>query len=369
VSPFPRADYRSVTRYHFDRTVVELDLSDNTNQWGTPPAALEALRAAGADGLARYPDLYADEVRAAAAARLGVPEACIATGCGSDDVLDSAYRAAGGGDDLLALAVPTFSMAVPFGRMNGMRTRAVPWPDALDDPGRLLEGSPSVVYVCRPNNPTGHAAPTAWVEELLRQAGAGGPLVILDEAYVDFGGETLVGLAAAHPRLLVSRTLSKAFGLAGLRVGYAVGAPGTALEVEKSRGPYKVSRVASAAAAAALADADGWVARTVAECVENRERAFLLLQDRGLAPLPSQANFILFRAPTGDAKADALGMRARGVAVRPFPGDMPDGSDGLRVTIAPWKMMERFFEALDGYRDGATGSAGGAAAATPRGTS
>lgn len=349
MSPFPRADYRSVTRYHFDRTPVALDLSDNTNQWGTPPAALEALRAAGADDLARYPDLYADEVRAAAAARLGVPEACIATGCGSDDVLDSAYRAAGGGDDLLSLAAPTFSMAAPFARMNGMRTRAVAWADALDDPGRLLEGSPSVVYVCRPNNPTGHAAQGAWVEELLRLAGDAGPMVVLDEAYVDFGGETFATLAATHPRLLVSRTLSKAFGLAGLRVGYAVGAPATALEVEKSRGPYKVSRIAAAAAVAALADADGWVRRTVAECVENRERAFRLLEERGLAPLPSHANFILFRAPTGDARADALGIRARGVAARPFPGDMSDGSDGLRVTIAPWATMERFFEALDGY--------------------
>lgn len=351
MSPFPRDDYRTLARYHFDRTPVELDLSDNTNQWGAPPSALEVLRSADPALLTRYPDLYADEVRAAAAARLGVPEACIATGCGSDDVLDSAYRAASGGDDLVSLAAPTFSMAVPFGRMNGMRTRTVAWADALDDPGRLLEGNPSLVYVCRPNNPTGHVAPTAWVEELLRQAGEAGPLVILDEAYVDFGGDTFAPFATGHPRLMVSRTLSKAFGLAGLRVGYAVGAPETALEVEKSRGPYKVSRVASVAAAAAMADTDGWVARTVAECVGNRERAFRLLAERGLAPLPSQANFILFRAPTRNAKADALGIRARGVAVRPFPGDMPDGSDALRLTIAPWEMMERFFQALDGYRE------------------
>jgi histidinol-phosphate/aromatic aminotransferase/cobyric acid decarboxylase-like protein len=128
-----------------------------------------------------------------------------------------------------------------------------------------------------------------------------------------------------------------------------VAAPATALEIEKSRGPYKVSRVAAAAAVAALRDDEGWVARTVAECVANRERAFGELARRDLAPIPSLANFILFRAPTGDAKADALGLRALGVAARPFPGDMPDGADALRLTIAPWPRMERFFAALDAY--------------------
>jgi histidinol-phosphate aminotransferase len=351
MSPFPRPDYQALTRYHFDRTPVELDLSDNTNQWGAHPAALELLRRGDGVDLARYPDLYADELRAAAADRLGVPEECIATGCGSDDVLDSTYRACGGAPgDFVSVATPTFSMALPLARMNGMRARPVPWPDALDDPALLLRDGPALVYVCRPNNPTGHVAPTDWVEALLSLAGPDGPLVLLDEAYVDFGGDSFATRAVKHPRLLVSRTLSKAFGLAGLRVGYGVAAPATALEVEKSRGPYKVARLASVAAAAALKDAEGWVDRTVAACIENRELTLAGLRDRGLEPLPSQANFILFRAPGGDGPADALALRARGVAVRPFPGEYPGGDDALRVTVAPWPMMESFFGALDDYR-------------------
>ena len=350
MSPLPRDDYRTLACYHFDRTPVELDLSDNTNQWGAHPAALKVLRRADVDALARYPDLYADELRTAAAARLGVPEQCISTGCGSDDVLDSAYRASGGSrNDVVSVAAPTFSMALPLATMNGRPARTTPWAAALDDPGRLLECSPSLVYVCRPNNPTGHVASTAWVEALLDAAGTDGPVVLLDEAYVDFGGDTFAARATSHPRLLVSRTLSKAFGLAGLRVGFAVASPSTALEVEKSRGPYKVARLATEAAAAALIDAEAWVPRTVAECVENRARTEEALSQRGLDPIPSQANFILFRAPGGDATADALGIRARGVAVRSFPGDMPDGSDALRVTVAPWSMMERFLGALDDY--------------------
>ena len=330
---------------------VELDLSDNTNQWGAHPAAVEILRGADDDALARYPDLYADGLREAAAARLGVDPACVATGCGSDDVLDSAYRAAGGGeDDFVSVASPTFSMALPLARMNGMPARTTRWRDALDDPGRLLAGGPALVYVCRPNNPTGEVAPTAWVDELLARAGEDGPLVLLDEAYVDFGGDTFARRATEHPRLLVTRTLSKAFGLAGLRIGYAVGTPDIALEVEKSRGPYKVGRLAAAAGAAALTDAAGWVTATVGECLENRARAEVLLAERSLDPVPSHANFILFRAPSGDARDDALRIRERGVAARSFPGDMPDGSDALRVTVAPWSMMERFFQALDDVR-------------------
>jgi histidinol-phosphate aminotransferase len=349
MTPFPRADYQDLSRYHFDRTPVALDLSDNTNQWGAHPAALEALRAAGSGALARYPDLYADELRAAVARRLRVPEICVTTGCGSDDVLDSTYRAAAGPGDFVSVATPTFSMALPLARMNGMQVRTTPWGRALDDPGRLLEGGPTLVYVCRPNNPTGEVADAAWVETLLDAAGEDGPLVLLDEAYVDFGGDTFVERATTHPRLIVSRTMSKAFGLAGLRVGYAIAHPETAAEVEKSRGPYKVARLAARAAAAALDDAEGWVKRTVEECVVNRSRVERALAGRGLDPVPSRANFVLFRAPGAAARDDALALRARGVAVRPFPGDMPDGSDALRVTVAPWPMMERFVEALDAH--------------------
>jgi histidinol-phosphate aminotransferase len=187
------------------------------------------------------------------------------------------------------------------------------------------------------------------VEALLEAAGEDGPLVLVDEAYVDFGGDSFAPLAVRRPRLLVSRTLSKAFGLAGLRVGLAIGMPETIDEVEKARGPYKVGRLAAMAGAAALADEEGWVTRTVAECVANRILAEEMLAERGLDPLPSLANFILFRAPTGDARADALAIRARGVAVRPFPREMPDGSDALRLTVAPLPLQERLFAALDDF--------------------
>ncbi|MBT8335846.1 MAG: histidinol-phosphate aminotransferase family protein [Gemmatimonadetes bacterium] len=344
--PLPRPDYASLTRYTPDRRAVPVDLSDNTNLWGTHPAALEAIRSAGTDALARYPHLYADDLRAAVARLHGVTSEHVATGCGSDDVLDSLWRALAEDGGAVTYAAPTFSMVEPLSQMNGREARAVAWSRALADPDLLLEGDPVMVYVCRPNNPTGHQAPEAWVAELLERVGDDGPVVLIDEAYADFAGETLIPTAVEHPRALVVRTLSKAYGLAGLRVGYAVGSKALVGEVEKSRGPYKVNRLAEVAACAALADEDGWVQRTIAECLENRERLVAALRSRSEAPLPSASNFVLLPVAAGTAVPTALALRERGVAVRPFP-DCIDVGDAVRVTVGPWPLMEQFLEAWD----------------------
>ena len=346
MSPFPRADYGGLTLYRPDRRPVDVDLSDNTNLWGTHPAALARIQAATTDDLARYPELYANRLRAAVCQRFGVHIDCVTTGAGSDDVLDSAFRAAFGRGATVCYASPTFAMIEPLARMNGIASKAVPWSDAALDPRVLLEENPDLVYVCRPNNPTGEQLPEQWIERLISYRGDEGPLIILDEAYADFAEETMIPWAVRTPRLLVARTTSKAFGLAGLRCGFAVAQPETALEIEKSRGPYKVSRLAAEAAAAALLDEDGWMAGTVTECIANRARLIDALRSRDLGPLESRTNFVLFASPSGSASDDALAMREQGIAVRPFTGIEAIG-EGLRVTVGPWPLMERFLDALD----------------------
>lgn len=346
MTPFPRADYATLRHYDPGRSPVPVDLSDNTNLWGPHPAALERLRAATADDLRCYPEVYADTLRRVAAERFGVEPACVTTGAGSDDILDSAFRAAAAPGELVTYPSPTFSMVGDFARMNGMEPTPVDERIALGDPLALLEGNPAVVYLCRPNNPTGASAPSDWVAELLAARAPDGPLVIVDEAYADFAGETLIDQAILEPKLLVARTCSKAYGLAGMRCGFAIGRPETVLEVEKSRGPYKVSRITAEVVALAMRDEDGWVATRVAECRENRNRLQSALRERDLDPFASKANFILFRAPSGSSADDARALREQGVQVRPFT-QIPGIGEGLRVTVGPWQLLETFLKALD----------------------
>ena len=198
-----------------------------------------------------------------------------------------------------------------------------------------------MTYVCSPNNPTGSCASRARLEYLLGHASG---VVILDEAYAEFAGESLIGRAAQSPGLLVVRTLSKAFGLAGLRVGYAVGSPALVAEVEKSRGPYKVSAIAEEAAVCALESDRAWVKEKVAEVIASRERFSAELRLLGLIPLRSDSNFVL--VPLANANDIAARMRSLGVALRPF-ASLPAIGDALRISIGPWSMMEEALAALE----------------------
>lgn len=343
---FPRGDYASLTPYDPGRSPIAVDLSDNTNLWGPNPAALEAVREASPHALTRYPSVYAPELKEAVAQKYGVPAECITTGCGSDDLLDSVFRASAFPPGRMTFPAPTFSMVDVFARMNGLEAKALPWARVEVDPARLLLEEPDLIYLCRPNNPTGTSLSREWILGLLALGGPDGPVVVLDEAYADFAEDSFIRDAPDTDRLIVMRTLSKLYGLAGLRVGFAVGPPGLVREAEKSRGPYKVSQVAVLAALAALADSSGWAEGILRETVENRERLATELRSRGLRPVPSRANFLLFSVEPASAAEVNRALRERGVAVRPFPG-LPDMGDSLRVTIGPWTLMEKFLSALD----------------------
>lgn len=363
---FPREDYRVLEPYAPDRRPVAVDLSDNTNRWGPHPAALAVLRNASPDSLTRYPSVYADALKSAVAERVGVPEECVATGCGSDDLLDSTFRAVSPGGGTVSYMDPTFSMIPIFARMNGLESVAVSWREGEEDPTRLLgagtgettdtgtaggpdaavDATPDAIYVCAPNNPTGLVPRKGWMEELLEAVGNDGPVVLLDEAYAEFADESWVGRAPETRRLLVLRTLSKAFGLAGLRIGYAVGSAEVIAEVEKSRGPYKVGRIDEEAAVQALRAPSNWIDDIVRQTRENRTRLIGELDDRMFRPLPSQGNFVFLPVAPRTSGEVTAELRERGVAVRPFSG-VPELGDGVRVTIGPWETLERFLDALD----------------------
>lgn len=349
-----RPAYRAMDLYSPLRKPCAIDLSDNTNLRGVPPSAREALAGAQGSTITRYPSLYGAELKRAIGAYVGVDPACVVTGCGSDDILDSAIRAMSEPGDAIAFPEPTFQMLSSFASMNSLDARAVPLrrladgaPHDLDiDAPGLVRADARVTYVCTPNNPTGSLASKGAIEEVL--AGAPG-VVIVDEAYVDYAieagvAESLAARAPSEPRLLVVRTMSKAFGLAGVRVGYAVGPPALVSAVEKSRGPYKVTAIAERMAVAALDHDRAWVRESVAEVLESRAKFESFLRRIGKAPLPSAANFVL--VPVAAATEMGLALRERGVAVRPFPSLLGVG-DALRISVGPWPLMEQTLEAFE----------------------
>lgn len=347
-----RAALADVPLYDPRRTPVALDLTDNTNRWGVPPHAAAALRALDAEAVTRYPTLYTAPLKEALAHRLGVAPEMLVTGCGSDDLLDCAFRAFAEPDMVVAAPVPSFAMVPLFARGNALRYVGVP-EDAAHQPDldALLAARPRILYLCTPNNPTGVPVARARLERAVAEAPG---LVVVDEAYAEFAGTSAVELLARADNLLVVRTCSKAYGLAGLRVGYAVGAPSVVLEVERARGPYKVSAPAERAALAAVRDDAAWVDEHVALAVAVRERLAAALRARGLSPLPSGANFVCVPVPGAVAVGQAL--RARGVAVRPFEG-LPHVGDALRISVGPWEQMETLLGALDAVRAERAGAA------------
>ncbi|MBL0170869.1 MAG: histidinol-phosphate aminotransferase family protein [Gemmatimonadaceae bacterium] len=346
---FSRAAYDAVSLYDPHRAPVALDLTDNTNLWGLPPTAERALRDVPVQAVTRYPSLYGGELKQALADYMSVTPDMIVTGCGSDDLLDSAMRAFGEPGDLVAGSDPSFAMIPIFARMNALRWTSVaelPVSESIGgamarpDISALLATRARITYLCSPNNPTGALIARADIERVVREATG---VVFIDEAYAEFAGVSSVDLVARFANVLVIRTLSKAFGLAGLRIGYAVGHPSLVAEVEKSRGPYKVSAIAERVALAALRHDREWIDTHVALAVELRERLADSLRAMGLAPLPSAANFLC--VPMSNAVAVGEALRARGVAARPFPA-LPHVGDVLRISVGPWPMLEQFLSVL-----------------------
>jgi histidinol-phosphate aminotransferase len=343
ISDLARESYRGITLYAAAGGRCDVDLSDNTNLWGAPPAALRALATVGVTEVARYPGAYEPALAKALADYAGVSPDMIACGCGSDDVLDSAIRAFAEPGETLCLPDPSFSMIPVFARTNGLRPVAIPltrWLDA--DIDAMLGTRARIIYLCSPNNPTGGAFSRRAVEQIVDRAPG---LVIIDQAYVEFGGDNFTDLAVSGRPVLLTRTMSKAFGLAGLRVGYGIGSPELIAEVLKARGPYKVSSLGERASIAALDSDRAWVSEHVEEAVANRTRFRAELATRGIGSLESSANFVLI--PVNDCAASSQKLERAGICARPLR-DLAGIGDAMRVAIGPWDLMQRCLDALVG---------------------
>jgi histidinol-phosphate aminotransferase len=285
----------------------------------------------------------ADDFRAAASRVLGVPAAAILAGNGSDDILTIATRTFLAPGDALAYPEPTYSLYPVLARLQDARVVTVPWKEGWALPVEALASSGArAVYLANPNAPSGTMVPVAHVEALARALDG---LLLVDEAYADFADETCLDLALRLPNVVVSRSMSKSYALAGVRFGFAVARPETVEEMVKVKDSYNCDALSIAAAAAAIADQE-YARGTWARVRAERERLTRALEELGWAVLPSQANFVLATPPGGRAAQVHAALRERAVLVRYF--DAPGLADKLRITVGTPEDTDALLAALAG---------------------
>ena len=320
-------------------------LNTNENPFPPSPRVLAALRDATEGTMRLYPSPAADALRERAAALYGIGPSQVLCGNGSDEILSMLMRTFVNERDAIAYFSPSYSLYPVLASLANARTAAItlPRPDKDADMAGLAVPSPKarIFFLSSPNSPYGVGFPTAWVARLLERFSG---IVVADEAYVDFAAESSLPLLAGSPRLIVVRTLSKAYSLAGMRVGFAFAHDVIIREMMKTKDSYNVSGLAQVAACAALDD-QGYFRKTRDAILDTRTRFTASLVERGFRVLPSRANFI-FAVPPAGIEAGRLyeALLGRGFLVRHWKTGPV--SDGLRISIGADSDMDALLGAI-----------------------
>jgi histidinol-phosphate aminotransferase len=314
----------------------------NTNESPFPPAA--GVAAALADQvqlLPLYPDPAQGALRQALSEVFDVTPDQLVGGNGADEVLAMAVRAFIPRGGCAAYLEPSYTLVPKLLAIYEVEGEEHAFDDGYRLPQAFVDSAAALKVVVNPNSPTGTLLPLDDIAELCRRSVG---VVLLDEAYVDFSPRSGLEILDQHPNLLLVRSMSKSYGLAGLRVGFAIGSPELVADLWAVKDICNLGRLPLAAATAALHDRDAW-RRTVEQVVEYRERLSDELGGRGWEVLPSGANFI-FAVPPRPAASVFEDLTARRVLVRYFP--RPSVAQGLRISIGTWEQCEALLDALDG---------------------
>jgi histidinol-phosphate aminotransferase len=321
-------------------------LNTNENPYPPSPRVLDAIHAAAESSARLYPSPEATPLRERAAALYGLTPSQVLCGNGSDEILAMLMRTFVGEGETVAWFQPSYSLYPVLAEIGRARTTTVSLPrvSRSSEMADIPVPSPKakMFLLTTPNSPYGVAFPTAWVEKLLERFKG---IVVADEAYVDFAAESALPLLAANPRLVIARTLSKAYSLAGMRAGLAFAHEGLIREMMKVKDSYNVSRLSQIAACAALEDQECFRS-TRDRIVATRERFSTTLVSRGYTVLPSQANFVFAVPPRGLAAGTVYeGLLSRGFLVRHWKTGVV--SDGLRISIGTDAEMDGLARAME----------------------
>jgi histidinol-phosphate aminotransferase len=322
-----------------------IKLNTNENPYGPSPLALEAIASA-TDRLRLYPDPHASALREAIAARHEVAPEEVFVGNGSDEVLAHTFQALLRHDAPLLFPDITYSFYPVYCRLYGVQYEVVPLDAAMRVQIADFQRPCSAILLANPNAPTGIALPRDTIEALAAEHPD--QLVVIDEAYVDFGAESAVPLVQRYDNLLIVQTLSKSRALAGLRVGFAIGQRPLidGLErVKDSFNSYPLGCLALAGAVAAIKD-DAWFQKTRGRIIASREALTRALTELGFEVLPSHANFLFARHGSHGGLHLHARLREAGILVRHFRN--PRIEDFLRITVGTEEQCSRLIAVLRG---------------------
>ena len=317
-------------------------LNTNENPYPPSPRVREVLASFDYVQLHRYPDPLADELRDAIAARNGVKRENVIAGNGSDDILTMTFRAFTAPDRPIACLNPSYSLYPVLGRMQGAPVIRIDLDEARDFalPDNLLEQAEgaNLLIITRPNAPTGNSFPLETMREVCRKFDG---VVFFDEAYADFADDNCMELAKEFDNVLVSRTFSKSFALAGLRLGYAVGAAALIDGLFKLKDSYNLNRFTQTLGLAAYLD-EPYLHECCARVRAERERLTGELRELGFRVVPSSTNFLFASPPDQDGESYFRKLRSEAVIVRYFPGEVT--GKYVRITIGTPEEMHRLLE-------------------------
>ena len=339
---------RQIGAYTLAARRAPIKVNQNENPYDLPESIKKrVLEAALARPWSRYPDFDPRELLERLAAFAGWRADGVLAGNGSNELIEALLLVTVGPGTRVLVPEPTFTLYALLTKvLGGELVAASLGPELEYQPAELRAlreaVAPSVTIVCSPNNPTGSFLEPEDVASLCAQ---GDGLVVVDEAYHEFAGKSVVPLLPDHPNLVVLRTFSKAMGMAGLRVGYLLASPEIVREVNKARLPYNLNFFSQMAALAALED-EGLLRAQVERLVTDRDELFRRLAHvPGVRPYPSRANFILFELQDADPKAVFEAIYARGVLVRDV-SSAPRLSRCLRVSVGSEEENDAFLSAL-----------------------
>jgi histidinol-phosphate aminotransferase len=341
----PRPGLRDVPPYAAPQLDVPVRLNTNECPYALPQAFRDELAVAVRTiQFNRYPDRDATELRNGLAAYVDQPATHVWPANGSNEIIQQLLLAYGGPGRRCVLFTPTYVLHAHLAWMAHTDVVRVDTPEPFTIGERQIADAkaadPRVLFVCSPNNPTGNTQSPKAVEQLARAIDA---LVVVDEAYVEFGGESAAGLVERQPNVVVVRTFSKAFALAAARIGYCIADPQVIDDLQRVRLPYHLSALSQAAGTTALQHRDEAMA-ILGAIRDERDRLFETMSKMpGVSPFPSEANFVLFR-PDRPAREVFDGLLERGVLIRDMSAAVPGC---LRVSAGTPEEGDRFLEALE----------------------